>query len=173
MATGPVKDANTGEGARPVYILASDGTIATSGSDATAANQTSANTKLDTIISLLGTSTSTQTWKSANYTTSQTGASIWTPGSGKKIAITHLTIGTYGTTAARMILWIGASADMTYTAGTDQLVFAGSFAPATTSYPGVVLVPPTPILAANADYILRITTDANLSVDIAVYGYEY
>lgn len=154
MAT--VQDPRTGEGSRPVQMLASDGTNAA-----------------DTLITLLGTTVATQLWKSFNATTTQTGIAVWTPTSGKKVAITHLTIGTYGTTAARLILWFGASADTTYSAGTDQLVFAGSFAPSATAYPGVVLVPPTPILAGTVDYVLRVTTDAALSHDIAVYGYEF
>lgn len=129
--------------------------------------------KLDTIITLLGSTVATQVWKSANYTTAQTGAAIWTPGAGKKIAITHLSIGTYDTTAARLILWFGASGDTTYSAGTDQLVFAASFAPSASGYPGAILQPASPILSATADYVLRITTDAALDVDIAVYGYEF
>jgi hypothetical protein len=114
-----------------------------------------------------------QVWKSANYTTQQTGAVIWDPTAGKKIAITHFTVGAYGTTAGRLILWLGANADATYSAGTDQLVFAGSFAPSTTVKSGAVVCPPTPIFCTTADHELHITTDAALSVDIAVYGYEW
>jgi hypothetical protein len=117
-----------------------------------------------------------QIWKSANYTSTQTGAAIWTPASGKKIAITYIAIGSYGTTAARLILWFGAgggSPDTTYTAGTDQLVFAASFAPSANSKPGAIITPPVPIFCATADYVLRITTDAGMSVDVTVYGYEF
>lgn len=114
-----------------------------------------------------------QVWKSANYTTTQTGATIWDPTSGKKIAITSIVVGAYGATAARLILWFGANGDTTYTAGTDQLVWAASFAPAATGYPGLVFTPATPVFCITADNELHITTDANLSVDIAVYGYEW
>ena len=131
--------------------------------------------KLDTIITLLGSTVATQVSKSFNATSTQTGVAVWTPASGKKVAITHLSIGTYGTTAARLILWFSTtgSADTTYSAGTDQLVFAASFAPSTSGYPGAILQPASPILCPTADYPLRITTDGNLSVDIAAYGYEY
>jgi hypothetical protein len=139
---------------------------------ATSAYQNSELTKLDTIISLLGTSSASQVWKSYNTTTTATGAAIWTPGSGKKIAITHLTIGTYGTTAGRVILWFGGSADTTYSEGTDQPVFKGSFAPSASGTPGAILQPDTPIIAQTADHLLRITTDAAMSVDVVVYGYE-
>lgn len=113
-----------------------------------------------------------QIWKSGNYTTTQTGTAIWTPTSGKKVVITNIVLGAYGTTAARVILWFGASGDTTYSAGTDQLVAAVSFAPSSTSKPGLVLCPPVPIVGATADYILRITTDAGVSIDVTVYGYE-
>lgn len=114
-----------------------------------------------------------QTWKSANYTTQQTGATIWDPTAGKKIAITSIVVGSYGTTAGRLILWFGANGDTTYSAGSDQLVLAASFAPSSTAKPGCVLTPAVPIFCVTADHELHITTDAALSVDIAVYGYEY
>lgn len=115
---------------------------------------------------------SAQIWKSANYTTAQTGTAIWTPASGKKIVVTHMGIYSYGTTAGKCILWFGASGDTTYTAGTDQPLTLPSFAPSSTSKPGVVLPLATPVICANADYILRCTTDASLSLEIVIYGYE-
>lgn len=113
-----------------------------------------------------------QVWKSANYTTTQTGTSIWTPSTGKRIAITYLSVASYGTTAARVIIWFGASADTTYTAGTDQLVWAGSFAPSANSKPGAIIQLPFGINAVTADHQLRITTDAAISLDLTIYGYE-
>ena len=114
-----------------------------------------------------------QTWKSANYTTTQTGTAMWTPGAGKTIAVTYLAVSSYATTTGRVIVWFGASGDTTYTAGTDQLVWAGSFAPGASSKPGAILNFPTPVFSANVDYILRVTTDANISLDVSVYGYEF
>jgi hypothetical protein len=111
-------------------------------------------------------------WRNFNATTTQTGTSIWTPASGANIGIYYIAISTYGTTAGRIILWFGASADTTYTAGTDQLVFAGSFAPSTTSKPGAIIQPSIPIMAVTADHRLKITTDAAISIDITAYGYE-
>lgn len=113
------------------------------------------------------------TWKSANYTTQQTGAAIWTPTAGTRVAITSIVVGSYGTTTGRLILWFGASADTTYSAGTDQLVLAASFAPGTSSKPGLVFTPAVPVFASTTDHVLRITTDAALSVDVAVHGYEF
>jgi hypothetical protein len=111
--------------------------------------------------------------KGVNYTATQTGTAIWVPTSGKKIAITSIVIGTYATTAARLILWFGDTADTTYTAGTDQLVLAASFAPSSTAKPGLVFCPASPVFCTTANRELHITTDAALSVDIAVEGYEF
>lgn len=111
-------------------------------------------------------------WKSANYTTTQTGATIWTPTSTTYIGIKYLAISSYGTTAGRVIIWFGASADTTYTAGTDQLIWAGSFAPSTTSRPGAIISVPGLIISNVVDYQMKITTDAAISLDITVYGNE-
>ena len=113
-----------------------------------------------------------QIWKSHNSTSTQTGVAIWTPTGGKKVVITSIIVGTYGTTSARVILWLGASGDTTYTAGTDQLVLAASFAPDVATKPGLVHNPHVPIFASTADHVLKITTDAAISIDVTVYGYE-
>lgn len=115
-----------------------------------------------------------QVWKSVNVTSTQTGTDVWTPGSGKRIAVTYLAVSAYATTAGRVILWFGANADTTYTAGTDQLLWAGSFAPSTTSKPGIIIPFGTaPIFAVTADHEIHLTTDAGISLDITVYGYEF
>lgn len=122
---------------------------------------------------LIGTiDASMQVWKSANYTTQQTGASMWTPSTGKKICVTYLAVSSYATTAGRVIIWFGASGDTTYTAGTDQLVWAGSFAPSANAKPGAIVQLPFGLTAVTADHQLRITTDAAISLDVTIYGYE-
>jgi hypothetical protein len=122
---------------------------------------------------LIGTiDASMQVWKSANYTTQQTGASMWTPSTGKKICVTYLAVSSYATTAGRVIIWFGASGDTTYTAGTDQLVWAGSFAPSANARPGAIIQLPFGLTAVTADHQLRITTDAAISLDVTIYGYE-
>lgn len=113
-----------------------------------------------------------QVWKGANYVTQQTGTDIWTPSAGKKICITYLAVSSYATTAGRVILWLGASGDTTYTAGTDQLVWAGSFAPSANAKPGAIISLPFGITAVTADHRLKITSDAAISLDITIYGYE-
>lgn len=113
--------------------------------------------------------------KSFNATTTQTGVAVWTPASGKKIAITSVQIGAYGTTAARLILWFGnqSGPDTTYTEGTDPVVIKQSFAPSANGFPGLVYTPAVPFFSPTADDVLRVTTDAAMSVDIVVTGYEY
>lgn len=118
-------------------------------------------------------STALQVWKSHNSTTTQTGTAIWTPASGKKIAIYYCQLGSYGTTAARVIIWSGGAADTTYTEGTDQAIFKGSFAPAATGTPGATLAPKKPIFSNTANNVIRITTDAAISIDVVCVGYEY
>lgn len=113
-----------------------------------------------------------QVWKAANPTTTQTGADIWTPSAGKKIVITYLAISSYATTAARVLIWLGASGDTTYTAGTDQLVWGGSFVPSANAKPGAIISVPNGIFAVTADHRLKVTTDGGISLDITVYGYE-
>lgn len=114
-----------------------------------------------------------QVYKRGRYTSAQTGTVMWDPTSGKKIAITHLTIGTGGTTAARVTLWFGANADTTYTEGTDQVVFDGDMIPSANAAPGVVIALSTPIFCQTADHELHITTSAGITISVDVYGYEY
>lgn len=114
-----------------------------------------------------------QTHINKNYTTSQTGTDVWDPASGKKIAVTSLCVSSYGTTAGRVILWFGDNADTTFTQDTDQVLWAGSFAPSANSKPGVALSFNTPVFCTTADRELHITTDANISLDITIEGYEW
>lgn len=108
-----------------------------------------------------------------NYTSQQTGTDVITPTSGKKLAITSVFIGSYGTTAGRLILWFGDNADTTFTQDTDQVLLAGSFAPSASSKPGVSFTPATPVFCTTADRELHITTDAALSCDVTIEYYEW
>ena len=111
--------------------------------------------------------------KSFNATTTQTGIDVWDPAGGMRIAVTSVVIGVYGTTAGRVILWFGDNADTTYTAGTDQVLLAASFAPSATAKPGLVYTPAVPVFCTTADRELHITTDAGISIDVTVEGYEW
>lgn len=111
--------------------------------------------------------------KSVAYTTTQTGAAVWTPGTGKRIAVTALQIQVGGATAGTVRLWFGAAADTTYTAGTDQqLAFFDPSTPSSTLAPGLIVAFAIPVVCLNTDYLLRATTSAGVTVDIIVHGYE-
>lgn len=110
--------------------------------------------------------------KDVEYTTAQTGAAIWTPASGKKFAITNITIATGGTTSGIVTIWQGASGDTTYTAGTDPAIFRGEFAPSSTSKPGFVKSYKVPYVSTTADHVLRITTSAAMTIYVQIDGYE-
>jgi hypothetical protein len=109
--------------------------------------------------------------KTAQYTTTQTGAALWTPTSGKKLVITSYQIQAGGTVAGELQLWFGASGDTTFTRGTDRAIFDGEFAPSATSKPGVVQTGLW--IAAAADDILRVTDSAAINkLTVTVWGYE-
>ncbi len=111
--------------------------------------------------------------KNLTYTSQQTGTDVWTPAGGKRIAVTSVIIGSYGTTTGRVILWFGDNADTTFTQGTDQVIAAASFAPSSTSKPGLVYTPSTPVFCTTADREIHVTTDAAVSFDLTIEGYEF
>jgi hypothetical protein len=108
----------------------------------------------------------------AQYTAAQTGTALWTPGTGRRIAVTSVQIQGYGTTAGTVILWFGGSADTTYSIGTDAAIFDGEFAQSATNKPGVILTPSVPYVGAT-DFVLRVTTTNAQSVRFNVWGYEF
>lgn len=110
--------------------------------------------------------------RNGEYATAQTGTALWTPTTGKKFAVTDITITTGGTTSGIVTLWQGSAADTTYTTGTDPVVFRGNFIPSTTSSPGVVKQFPVPFVSSTIDHILRVTTSAAMTVYVQVNGYE-
>ena len=110
--------------------------------------------------------------KDAEYTTAQTGTTLWTPTSTKKFVITDLTITTAGTTAGLVTLFQAASATTTYTAGSTPAIFRGNFVPSATSTPGVVKTFNVPYVSTTADHVVHVTTSAAMTVYIQLNGYE-
>lgn len=133
-------------------------------------------TAIDSSIDSIGQDYPTaQVWKSYNSTSSigaGSAATVWAPASGKKIRVTSCTISTYGTTSARIFLFFADTADNTYSAGTDQPLFVGSFSPSSTVKPGAHLKFDPPLKCENADYILKYQNDAAISIDVTAYGFE-
>jgi len=112
-------------------------------------------------------------WKQVEATSTQTGTTIWDPTAGKRIAVTGYEIGTGGTTAALVTLWFGDNADVTFTQGTDQVLFRGTLTPTSTSTPGVISNFPHPVFCTTADRELHYTTSAGITIYISVFGYEF
>jgi hypothetical protein len=112
--------------------------------------------------------------KDKAYTTQQIGAALWTPGAGRRIAVNSVDIQCGGTTAGTITLWFGAAGDTTFTQDTDQPVtYMDCGTPSATSAPGKVVVYAEPaVKAVSADYVLRVTTSAALTVRVIVHGYE-
>lgn len=113
----------------------------------------------------------TLTSKTNQWTSSQTSAALWTPASTKKLVITKLQIQTGGTTAGAVQVWFGASADTSYTRGTDLAIFDGEFAPSATIKPGAVL--DGPWIASAADHVLKVASSAAINpLTVTAWGYE-
>lgn len=109
--------------------------------------------------------------ETAQYTSTQTGAALVTPTSGRKLVVTKVQVQAGGTTAGTFQLWFGASGDTTYTRGTDLAIFDGEFAPSATSKPGVIM--DGPFLASAVDHVLRVTDSAAINpLTVTVWFYE-
>lgn len=140
-----------------------------------------------------------QFYKAITSTTAKTGTIAYTPSTNRHIAITSIQISAYGTTTGKLTLWFGDSTsvigsidtvditdstyyldtnyvnvlDTVYTDDTDQPVMMVTFSPSSTSKPVLIFTPHTPVLCNTSNRKLKYTTDAGLSIDILLYGYEY
>jgi hypothetical protein len=115
----------------------------------------------------------TEVTKTAQYTSQQTGVALWTPTAGNRIVVQYIQIQVGGTTGGEVQVWFGASADTTYTRGTDRAIFDGEFAPSATLKPGFTSTNETGWRASTDDHILRVTTSAAINpITISVWGYE-
>jgi hypothetical protein len=113
-----------------------------------------------------------QTWKSAEYTSTQTGTNIWVPTAGRRFVVTQLNIATGGTTAGLVTIWSAQTATTAYAPGTDQVFFRGTLTPTANATPGALIQPPYPMFSDTTNDCLKITTSAAMTVYIQVYGYE-
>ena len=104
------------------------------------------------------------------FTTAQTSLAIWVPTTGKRFAVTDITISTGGTTAGIVTLYDAASG--AYVANTNIGVFRGEFAPSTTSRPGITKNFVVPYVSSAINNTLFLTTSANITVYIQINGYE-
>ena len=109
--------------------------------------------------------------KAASFSTQQTGTALWTPASGKKVAVSNLNVSISGVTTGRVTIWFGDPGDTTYTEGTDVCLFDGDFAP-TAAIPVFIAIPFDYDILCRKDCILRLTTSAAITCRIQVFGYE-
>jgi hypothetical protein len=109
---------------------------------------------------------------SADVSTAQTGTVLQAPSSATaRLLVRDILVSSKGTTAGRVVLWFGAPGDSAYNAGTDQLVWAGTFKPSSTASPGAVVTGAS-VEALAAGHELKLTTVGDVSLDVAVHGLE-
>lgn len=114
-------------------------------------------------------------WKALSTTTTQTGTIIGLGGGVISATIrevyTHAMITVSGTTGGRVTLWWGATADTTYTEGTDQVLMDIEVIPSATRTETYILTAPAPIYGP-LNKTLRLTTSAAINpLRVGVYGY--
>jgi hypothetical protein len=109
--------------------------------------------------------------RDGEYTTAQTTTALWTPTTGKRFAVTDITISTGGTTSGIVTIFDSAAATA-YTAGTTPAIFRGEFAPSATVKPGAIKSFNIPYVSTTVNNRLHVTTSAAMTVYIQVNGYE-
>jgi hypothetical protein len=111
-------------------------------------------------------------WFAGADITTATTTNIKTPTSGKRLVVTHVTLGTGGTTAGLVTVWLAASADTTVNLNTDDVLFRGVLTPTANATPGLVLEYPNNPPVGTADFLLKVTTAAATTLYVTARGYE-
>lgn len=113
------------------------------------------------------------------YTAAQTGVALYTPPQNTRTAVYHITITPTGGTGGAVTVWWGATADTTYTIGTDQPLVAGTLTPngtgpAFTGGEQLKLSAPEPygVVSFTGGHVLRLTTVGDIDLDIVIHGAE-
>jgi hypothetical protein len=110
--------------------------------------------------------------RDATYTLQQTSAQLWIPTTGRRFAVTDLTISSGGTVAGVVTVY-DSTAGSAYTTASQNALFRGEFAPSSTSRPGVVKNFNVPYVSTAANNVLLVTTSAVMNpLYIQVNGYE-
>ena len=103
--------------------------------------------------------------------TQQTTVSLRAPATGKRFAITDLTISTGATTAGIVTIYDAAAATA-FSQGTTPAIFRGEFAPSSTVRPGVAKSFNVPYVSTTANNNIMLTTSAAMTVYIQINGYD-
>lgn len=110
--------------------------------------------------------------KEGNYATTQTSVTLHATTSGKRFAITDITVSTDGTTAGVVTIYEAATAGTAFSAGTTPAIFRSAFAPSATVKPGAIKQFPVPYLSAATSNIVLVTITGITSSYIQINGYE-
>lgn len=103
--------------------------------------------------------------KDASFTTAQTGAALWTPASGKKFVVTDCLVTGSGNTDATATIF-----DETNAAG--NRLFRATLEVNTKGTIPITVPLRTPFVSTAVDNVLKLTTSADIDVDIILHGYE-
>jgi hypothetical protein len=103
--------------------------------------------------------------KDASYATAQTGADIWTPATGKKFVLTDLSLICGGTTDAVVTIF-------DETNSTGNIIFKGTIDVSNNRQFAWNHAFSTPYISSAANNDLKITTSANITIDVVAHGYE-
>ena len=113
--------------------------------------------------------------KSARYTTTQTGAALWTPAAGKIFVCTYCEVTWKGANDGDLVVWCSASSTSAtaYTAGTDRFLVDHSPTPSTKGPGGRAVQRIFAAPASPTQIPLRVTTTGNLNCTVIVEGFEF
>lgn len=103
--------------------------------------------------------------RDVSFATAQTGAAIWTPVAGKKFVLTDLTIVCGGTTDAVVTVFDETDA-------TGNRIFRGTIDVSNNKQYTYDHDFKTPQVASAVDNVLKLTTTANITIDVTAHGYE-
>lgn len=109
--------------------------------------------------------------RDGEYTTTQTTTALWTPTTGKRFAVTDLTISVGGTTSGIITVFDSAAATA-YSVGTTPAIFRGTFIPSNQVSPGIAKSFNVPYYSVAVNNRVHITTSAAMTVYIQLNGYE-
>lgn len=103
--------------------------------------------------------------KDVSFSSAQTGAAIWTPASGKKFVLTDITIVCGGVTDAVVTVFDG-------TDSSGNRVFKGTIDVSNNKQFSYDHGFRTPQVSSAVNNVLKLTTSANITIDITAHGYE-
>jgi hypothetical protein len=103
--------------------------------------------------------------KDASFTNAETGTTLWQPASGKKFVVTDFLITASGATDGLIKIFDETDA-------TGNYLYKGYVNVSAVGTTIICLPLRTPFVSSAVDNILKLTTDANIDVDIILHGYE-